>query len=184
MHKIATLTAARARRRHSSRGEYPQRTVVLTFDDGYDDAATVIAPLLARYGARATFFVNAGTIGHPQSRELARDARHARGRKRDWCAWRMHHLDLSTLDRAGQMHEAGDCVARIERYIGFRPVSYAYASGAYNATTMTVMRAIGIRISVDRNLGRAKNVRDPYEMPRLRITRDMTVDGFAALVTG
>lgn len=180
--KIATLTAGELFDA-LSRGEHPQRTVVLTFDDGYEDGATVVGPLLAKYGARATFFVNAGTIGY-RGHQSWREMRALRAAGCEIGAHGMHHLDLTTLDRSEQMHEAGDCVARIQRFIGFRPVSYAYASGAYNNTTLDVMREIGIHSAWTEIVGRALDVRKPYEMPRLRITRDMTVDGFAALVTG
>lgn len=36
----------------------PSRSVVITFDDGYVDNWTYVAPLLARYGLKATVFVN------------------------------------------------------------------------------------------------------------------------------
>jgi len=180
--KFTTLTAAELFDA-LSRGENPQRAVVLTFDDGYEDCSTVVAPLLAHYGAHATFFVNAGTIeqrNHLRWRQMR--AMLAAGNEIG--AHGMHHLDLTTLDRSGQLHEAGDCVARLERFLGTRPVSYAYASGAYNATTLDVMREIGIHSAWTEIVGRARNVAKPYEMPRLRITRDMTVDGFAALANG
>jgi peptidoglycan/xylan/chitin deacetylase (PgdA/CDA1 family) len=180
--KITTLTAGELFDA-LSRGEQPQRKVVLTFDDGYEDTSTVIAPLLARYGARATFFVNAGTIEH-RNHLSWREMRAMRAAGNEIGAHGMHHLDLSTLSRSGQLDEAGGCVARLERFLGVRPVSYAYASGAYNATTLDVMREIGIHSAWTEIVGRAQNVRDPYKMPRLRITRDMTVDGFAALASG
>ena len=165
------------------RGHVPRNVAVLTFDDGYEDAATIVFPLLQRYGMRATFFVNAGTIGrrgHVNWREL-------RAMLKGGCEIGAHgdyHLDLTTLSRAGQMHEAGDCVERIARWTGVRPVSYAYASGAYNATTLNVMRTIRIKSAWTEHYGWANNVRNPYDMPRLRIARDTDVAGFAALVRG
>lgn len=180
--KIATITAGELTD-SLSRGVVPPRTAVLTFDDGYGDGATVVAPLLTRYGARATFFVNAGTV--EQRNHLSwRELRALRAAGNEVGAHGMHHLDLTTLDRDGQMHEAGDCVARLERFLDFRLVSYAYASGAYNATTLEIMREIGIRSAWTEIVGRAHDLRKPYEMPRLRISRDTTVDGFAALVSG
>ena len=180
--KIATITAQQLVEA-LSRAEHPARTAVLTFDDGYGDCASIIAPLLARYQARATFFVNAGTIGlrnHLAWKDLR--ALHAAGNEIG--AHGMRHLDLSTLSRNEQLHEAGDCVARIERFTGVRPVSYAYASGAYNATTLAVMREIGIRSAWTEHTGRAQNLRDPYEMPRLRVARDTSLAGYAYLVSG
>lgn len=165
------------------RGHVPRDVAVLTFDDGYADAATIIAPLLKRYNARGTFFINAGTIGqrgHVSYRDLR--AMHSAGNEIG--AHGMHHLDLATLTSEGQLHEAGDCVDRIARYTGVRPVSYAYASGAYNATTLALMPAIGIRSAWTEHPGRVLDLHDPYEMPRLRIARHATLAEFAAMVTG
>ena len=38
-------------------GELPERAAAITFDDGYEDNASVAVPLLARHGLTATFFV-------------------------------------------------------------------------------------------------------------------------------
>ena len=40
-----------------------EKTVVLTFDDGYENNYTVVRPLLTRYGFNATFYVATGFVG-------------------------------------------------------------------------------------------------------------------------
>ena len=180
--RISTITAAELVDA-LGRDQHPERSAVLTFDDGYADCATIVAPLLARYNARATFFVNAGTIGL-RNHLTWKDLRAMRKAGNEIGAHGERHLDLSTLSRNGQLHEAGDCVARIERYTGVRPISYAYASGAYNATTLAVMHEIGITSAWTEHTGYAKDVRNRYEMPRLRVARDTSLAGFAYLVNG
>ena len=44
-------------------GARPRRSVAITFDDGYADTYHVAAPLLERYGYRATVFLVAGRVG-------------------------------------------------------------------------------------------------------------------------
>lgn len=176
--RIPTLTAGELVD-EIARGRHP-RGVVLTFDDGYADAATVIVPLLLRYHARATFFVNSGSVGTPnhvtwkQLREMGRAGM-------EIGAHGAHHLDLTTLDRAGQMREAGLCVEKLERYTGVRPVSYAYASGRFNATTFEVMRALRMRSAWTELYGSVHDLRRPYKMPRYRILRDDGLASFEAV---
>lgn len=46
--------------------DLPRRAVVVTFDDGFADNYEVAAPILARYGIRAAFYLTAGLIGTPK----------------------------------------------------------------------------------------------------------------------
>jgi peptidoglycan/xylan/chitin deacetylase (PgdA/CDA1 family) len=43
--------------------QLPRKTVVITFDDGYADNEELAAPILARLGLSATFFITTGFIG-------------------------------------------------------------------------------------------------------------------------
>src|SRR5258708_13427283 len=45
--------------------ELPSRAVVLTFDDGYDDAYTQAYPILKKLGLSGTFYVITGQVGKP-----------------------------------------------------------------------------------------------------------------------
>lgn len=46
-----------------NRGKVPDRTAILTFDDGYADALVNAKPLLQKHGCPATFFLATGPIG-------------------------------------------------------------------------------------------------------------------------
>jgi peptidoglycan/xylan/chitin deacetylase (PgdA/CDA1 family) len=163
------------------RGEHPRNAVVLTFDDGYNDAADVVTPLLRKYGARASFYVSADFIG---------DGRHA-----SWAKLRVmraagmeigchgtRHLDLSRVSRDGATHEVTHCVAALAHYIG-RPTTYAYPAGRWNATTLALMRQMGIKAALTERPGVVTSLASPYTLPRRRIDRSAGLASFAALAT-
>jgi peptidoglycan/xylan/chitin deacetylase (PgdA/CDA1 family) len=180
-HHISTITAAELAEA-LSRGEHPNNAVVLTFDDGYADAATTALPLLQKYGDRGTFYISAGFVGTPRHVSW-QQLRTMRTAGMEIACHGTEHLDLSTLDRAGQMHEAGHCVASFARYLGgFRPSTYAYPAGKYDATTLSIMRALGFRAAFTEDPGRVKSLAHPWELPRRRVRNADTVVDFAALV--
>jgi peptidoglycan/xylan/chitin deacetylase (PgdA/CDA1 family) len=163
------------------RGEHPRNAVVLTFDDGYNDAADVVTPLLRKYGAHASFYVSAGFIG---------DGRHA-----SWAKLRMmhaagmeigchgtRHLDLSRVGRAGATHEVTHCVDALAHYVA-RPTTYAYPAGRWNATTLALMRQMGMKAALTERPGVVTSLAAPYTLPRRRIDRTAGLASFAALAT-
>ena len=179
-HGIRTLTT-RQLIDALARGEHPQRAVVLTFDDGYTDGATVATPLLQRYGAVASFYVSAGFVG---------DGRHA-----DWRQLRAmraagmeigchgtHHLDLAQLDRAGAQGEIVHCAQALTHYLA-QPTTYAYAAGKWKAETIAILRENGFLAALTERPGRVMSFADPYALPRRRVRGVAGLAEFAALVT-
>lgn len=172
-HHIRTLTTEQLAEA-LARGGPPENAVVLTFDDGYVDAATVVTPLLVKYGARASFYVTEGFIG---------DGRHA-----SWVQLRAmrdagmeigchgtRHRDLTQLSHAQAAFEIEHCVEMLTRYLG-RPTTYAYAAGKWNADDVAILRAEGLKAALTERPGSVASLAAPYSWPRRRIDRR---DGFA-----
>jgi peptidoglycan/xylan/chitin deacetylase (PgdA/CDA1 family) len=179
-HHIATLTTNELADA-LARGEHPQHAVVLTFDDGYRDAATVVLPLLQRYGAHASFYVSAGFVG--DARHLSWAQLHAlRAAGMEIGCHGTRHLDLAKLNRAAATREIGTCIDLLARHLA-RPTTYAYAAGRWNATTLALVRAAGLKVALTERPGSVTSLRSPYTLPRRRVGRDASIAGFAALAT-
>ncbi len=179
-HHIVTLTTDELVRA-LARGAHPTNAVVLTFDDGYRDAATVALPLLVRYGARASFYVSAGFLGDGRHLSWAQ-LRTMRAAGMEIGCHGTHHLDLTTLSRAGASAEIGHCAATLARYLA-PPTTYAYAAGRWNATTIALVRAAGFTCALTERPGVVASLRSPYELPRRRIARTTDLAAFAVLAT-
>jgi peptidoglycan/xylan/chitin deacetylase (PgdA/CDA1 family) len=163
------------------RGVHPRNAVVLTFDDGYSDAAEVVTPILRKFGARASFYVSAGFIG---------DGRHA-----GWAQLRTmhaagmeigchgtHHLDLTRIKPTEASYEVRHCVDALTKYVA-RPTTYVYAAGKWNTTTLALMRLTGMKAALTERPGDVTTLTSPYTLPRRRIDRSTGIASFAALAT-
>lgn len=179
-HAIRTLTMndlADALRR----GEHPTHAVVLTFDDGYADGATVVTPLLRKYGDRASFYVSAGFVGerhHAGWQQL----RMMRAAGMEIGCHGTRHLDLSKVGHVSAEHEVATCIDKLTQYLA-RPTTYAYPAGRWNAATLELMRRWGMKAALTERPGVVTSLAEPYTLPRRRIARDAGVASFAALAT-
>ena len=163
------------------RGEHPRNAVVLTFDDGYNDAADVVTPLLRKYGARASFYVSAGFVGDGRHASWPKlRAMHAAGMEIGCHGTR--HLDLSRVGSAAAAREVTRCIDALARYVA-RPTTYAYPAGQWDATTLTLMRKNGMKAALTERPGVVISLAAPYTLPRRRIDRTAGLASFAALAT-
>jgi len=163
------------------RGELPRNAVVLTFDDGYTDNATVVTPLLRKYGDRASFYVSADFVG---------DGRHA-----GWAQLRAmraagmeigchgtRHFDLTRVGPHTAAYEVSHCIDALTHFLA-RPTTYAYPAGRWNAATLALMRAAGMKAALTERPGVVTSLAAPYTLPRRRIARTTGLGSFAALAT-
>jgi peptidoglycan/xylan/chitin deacetylase (PgdA/CDA1 family) len=164
------------------RGYVPSHTVVLTFDDGYADARSVVLPLLERYHEVATFYVISGTIGSP--RHLSwRDIRALHNAGMEIGAHGREHVDLTELNAHGQLGEVEGCARALHRWAKIDPETYAYPSGRYNTTTLTIMHRAGLAAAFTEEYGYVHTLASPYRLPRIRILRQDAIPMFSTVVS-
>lgn len=142
-------------------------TVSLEFDDGALQGD--VAPLLARHGFRATFFVNSARIGTPGALTWD-DLRTRAARGNEIGGHTRTHPDLTRLSPAQQRREiCGDRAALVAH--GLRPVSFAYPYGRYTAQTKRIVRLCGYATA-----RRASGLRAPrYAVNRLALADPLAI---------
>lgn len=115
-----------------------EAAVSFTLDDGWEDNATIAAPLFTKYGFHATFFLVPGQI----PADDAAKGTHDYG-KVPWKRWKeiaesgheianhtLHHPGLTKADDRTVETEVGGAYQRILDKIGVAPVSFAYPGNA------------------------------------------------------
>ena len=167
---LSELGEMREERGGEREGGREEKTVVLTFDDGFRDNYAAAHPLLAKYGAKATLFLVVDRFGRDWS--TAKKAHHDSGelmredKLRDpevaamldsgvWelGAHTLTHALLPSLDEAERQREIGAAKTLLEERYGTAVASFAYPCGIYGQDDVAAAAAAGYRFAVTTDAG-------------------------------
>ncbi len=164
--------------------QYPAApSVCITFDDGCETDLIAAAPVLREFGFNATFYLTAGFIGTPgylgvdQVRELD-----AQGFQIGCHS--MTHPYLSDLTEPELKREIADAKARIEQIVGHPIAHFSCPGGRYDQRTLQVAQAAGFATVTNSRFYANSPRTSPYELGRVAMLRDLSMDGFTATCQG
>ena len=142
-HGFATLTIGQLLARIRAREPLPERTAVITVDDGFADFETNAWPELQKRGINATLYVTAGVVGRrprwlaplhadqlPMLNQQQLVDLAAQGCEIGAHSMSHPQLDCLASDQAAQ--EIGQCKEVLEQALGQSVDSFAYPHGHYN----------------------------------------------------
>jgi peptidoglycan/xylan/chitin deacetylase (PgdA/CDA1 family) len=128
----------------------PPGIAVLTFDDGWSDGLTTVAPLLNRLGLRATFFVCPGGFGNhpPALRGAARIMTEAEARAlheagMELASHTLSHRNLLELSDADLRLEFEGSREAVEALTGQPCLTLAYPTGRHDPRIERAAAAAG-----------------------------------------
>ncbi|MGW0610764.1 polysaccharide deacetylase family protein [Streptomyces sp. NPDC002788] len=173
----------------------PARSAVLTFDDGFADFHSTVAPLLAARGLPATLYVTTGALGGPywpaehgslfppapmltwrQVRELdplVEIGGHTRT-----------HPQLDTLPRQAAREEIEGCKARLEDALGHRVDAFAYPHGYSDRAVRSLVDEAGWTSATAVRYGFSSGADEVLRIARLMVRADTARDRFLAWAQG
>jgi peptidoglycan/xylan/chitin deacetylase (PgdA/CDA1 family) len=129
----------------------PEKSIVITLDDGYSDNYTAAFPVLKKYGLKATVFmvtstidVNPNCLTSAQIKEMDKAGIQIESHT-------VTHRDLDSLSYSEQLAELKDSKAALEKLLG-RTVDYvAYPTGKYNDDTIKAVAEAGYKMAFTTN---------------------------------
>jgi peptidoglycan/xylan/chitin deacetylase (PgdA/CDA1 family) len=150
----------------------PEKPIIISFDDGYEDAYSAALPALQRQGMNGVFYL----VNHflNTDKYLTNDqvkALNAAGMEIG--SHTLDHKDLAKMTLALQRQQLADSKTGLEQLIGKPVRDFCYPSGKYTDETLSLAKEVGYRTATTTKDGIASGARlagKPYELPRLRIT--------------
>lgn len=156
----------------------PPRAVVITVDDGWLCAYTLIAPELRRRNMPFTLFVYPEIVGNGAHAVTWAQIEEMAGAGVDVESHALTHPFLTQLDTASLHHELAGSREEIARHTG-KPVSFlAYPYGDYNAAVMDAAAREGYDAAVTTRRGTITPESRPLELKRYLLHNDTTLEEF------
>ncbi|MCC7367694.1 MAG: polysaccharide deacetylase family protein [Chloroflexi bacterium] len=165
--EIATVTMADLFEHFAGGAALPKKSVILTFDDGYDDNYLYVFQLLKARQMVGTFFISTDFVERPgyltwdQITEM-NDA------GMEIAAHSTNHADFTVIGPNELRRQLVEPKRILEERIG-QPVRFlAYPAGKYNAAVMAASRAAGYEAAVTVIHGTRHTPAQAFELRRVR----------------
>lgn len=163
-------------------GDYllPEKSVVLTFDDGAYSFLNLGVPLFEKYKIPVTSFLIGNIDGEEKVKKYASE----------YMTFQSHSYNMHR--GGGNIGHGGifpvmnhdDAVSDLQKSIeiGGNGDAFAYPYGDYNDSCVQAVKDAGFKCAVTTEYGRAKPGDDPLLLPRIRMSMGQSLESFKKLV--
>jgi peptidoglycan/xylan/chitin deacetylase (PgdA/CDA1 family) len=161
----------------------PEKPVIITFDDGWDDIYSVAYPILKQYGMRATFFISTnwienleGVVSWTQLEEMSAGGM-------EFGSHSVTHPYLTTADPEWMKYEIEGSKAALEEHTRKSITALAYPFGLYDDTVIAAVKAAGYLTACTIDPGATATADNLLTLPRTWVYDWTTIEDFAGLLT-
>jgi peptidoglycan/xylan/chitin deacetylase (PgdA/CDA1 family) len=153
----------------------PEKSIVLTFDDGDPSFFKYTAPLIEKYGIRGTCFI----IGIKASREQLDQTRSDRVhlQSHSWDLHKWGEADGGLILSSSPEWIASDLAMSYD-LLGTKQV-YCYPYGHFTYSAIDTLRAEGVHLAFTTVEEKCFPLMNTLKLPRLRISEGITVEEYA-----
>lgn len=149
-------------------GRIPEKSVILTFDDGYRDFYTDAFPLLKKYKIKSINYIIVNHIGRSGNltEEMVREMLDS-GLVEIGCHT-LDHVYLPKERLAEARRQLVDCKKQLTSRFGVEVTNFAYPGGYYNSDIVKLIKEAGFETAVGTVPGVMHYLDDIYTIKRLR----------------
>lgn len=152
------------------KGKLPDKPIVLTFDDGYEDNYTEMLPILEAHNMKAVVYVISNNIGKPGYLTLEQ-IKDMQKRGIEIGSHTADHISLKGLDDALRRYEVRDSKIFLE-WSGLETIySFSYPNGDYTPEIVDILKDEEYLTAVTGDAGLNNIKTNPYLLKRVHIRR-------------
>lgn len=168
-----TMTMNEAYEAVSNKKEIPEKSVLITFDDGYIDNYENAFPIMKKYNLKGTVFMITSKINDDKDGYLTADML----KKMDKGGMEIEshtvtHTDLDTLSYSKQLNELKTSKSTLEALLGKNVDFLAFPTGKYNENTIKAAKEAGYKMCFKMKGGQGTISDNIYKFPRFFIGED------------
>lgn len=163
-------------------GTIPNKPILITFDDGYEDNYTNALPILKKYNFTATVFmvssfVNGnGFLSADQLKELQSAGWTIGGHT-------VNHTDLSKVDTNTVKAELDNSKKTLENMLGTKVNYFCYPFGGYSFSVVSQVKQSGYLMAFTTKSGWVSKSSNPYLLNRVYCYANMGMKEFIRRIT-
>lgn len=152
------------------KGTLPDKPIILTFDDGYEDNYTEMLPILEAHNMKAVVYVITNEIGKPGYLSLEQ-IKDMQKRGVEIGSHTADHLSLKMLDDALRRYEIRDSKIFME-WSGLETIySFSYPNGDYSPEILDILKSEEYLSAVTGDVGLNHIRTNPYLLKRVHIRK-------------
>lgn len=172
-----TLTMTELNDYISKHTPIPEKSIVITFDDGYKDNYTNAFPILKELDMKATIFVITSVIddGYYLSKN---EIKELSDYGIDIQSHTVKHLHLNTLSYEEQLQELKTSKETLEAITNKPVISVAYPFGDHDENTLKAAKASGYNLGFLTDKGLAKPTSQSISLNRIYVSSAYSMDTF------
>lgn len=159
----------------------PDKPIILTFDDGDEDAYTTAYPLLKARHLTGTFYIITGKVGQPgfltwdQIKEMSDNGM-------EIGAHTITHPFLTHLHPMAAYAEILGSRLDLQQHLGIVVTTFAYPDNDHNRITNLLVRLAGFRTACIVDFHSGDSVNDYFTIPRYTVAAAESLDVFSLVV--
>ncbi|MBU3113238.1 polysaccharide deacetylase family protein [Clostridium lacusfryxellense] len=126
----------------------PEKSVVLTFDDGYVDNYTAMLPALRKYNFKATIFVITSAIDKNANYLTSKQLIEMEKYGVDIESHTVNHENLKDMPKDKQLETLVNSKKDLEKILNKQVNYFAYPYGGYSKTAIEAVREAGYKMAI------------------------------------